>query len=167
MKCEWENSLCWKGKSAREQLGLFATCRLCALVVETFIGLCWAAESLVFYGLIPMWCQAYSVSVQLGQRFFPLTPGSNPLLWGKETESDMKTVASHCNGLVWVCMFKECASVWMYMRLTFSHFCDLIWSHTVPLGLRVYVPWHRPCILLRGRSLNLRMSTRPVVPGKR
>jgi len=39
---------------AGELLGLFVAFCVCAAVVETFIGLCWIVECLVFYGLFPM-----------------------------------------------------------------------------------------------------------------
>lgn len=49
-----EKILSGNGKCAGVLPGLFATCSVCASVVETFIGLCWVVECLVFYGLFPM-----------------------------------------------------------------------------------------------------------------
>lgn len=94
--------------------------------------------------------KAYSPSAQLGLSYFFLVLGNQLLLWGKEANLKMfdseyntaqHSVAQHWIG-VSVCVHtKKCASVWMCIRLSFSHFCDLLKSLTVPLGPRVCVPW--------------------------
>lgn len=94
--------------------------------------------------------KAYSPSAQLGLSYLFLVLGNQPLLWGKEANlklfaseynTQQHSVAQHWIGVSVCVHMKKCASLWTCIRLSFSHFCDLLKSLTVPLGLRVCVPW--------------------------